>query len=99
VRRQLENSKQFRQLTFAGVGGGEPHIGLGRSPRQQPRLLEHHADTAGSRPVDGALKTAIEPGKDAQHRGLAAARRSHEGRDIALRERKGDIGEHLEAHP
>ena len=62
---------------------GEPHVLLDRAPRQQPRLLEHHAERAVGGQLDAALEIAVEPGDDPQQRGLAAAGRPDQRGDLA----------------
>ena len=75
----------------------EPHVLLDRAPRQQPRLLEHHAERAVRGQSHAALEVAIEPGDDAQQRGLAAARRPDQRADLAVAERERQLAEHAAA--
>ena len=67
-----------------------------RAPRQQPRLLEHHAERAVVGEPDGAVVVAVEAGDDPQQRGLAAARRADERADLAVAQREIDVAEHVE---
>ena len=49
---EAERVEQSRDLGFARVGRGEPHIVLDAAPRQEPRLLENHAHSSMRRDVD-----------------------------------------------
>ena len=78
-----ERREQRVEIGVGRLRRAEPHVLLHGAPRQQPRLLEHHAELAVVGQPHGAGVVAIEPGDDAQQRGLAAARRADQRRDRA----------------
>ena len=57
----------------------QPHVLFHGAPRQQPRLLEHHAEPAVVGQMHRARIVGIEARDDAQQRGLAAAGRADQG--------------------
>ena len=90
---EAERGEQGRDLGFARVGRGEPHVVLDAAPRQESRLLKNHAHSAMRRDVDRALEIAIEAGENAHQRRLAAAGRPDQRAGLAFLERERKIGD------
>ena len=96
VRRELEGLKQSRELLLRKIRCHQSHVVLDRAPRQQPWFLEHHGELAALRRTKRSGEIRIETGNDAQHGGLAAARRANQNPDLADRHSQCDVAEHLE---
>ena len=93
VLRKAERGEQGCDLGFARVGCGETHVVLDAAPRQEPRLLKHHARSDMGRDVNGAFVVAIEAGENAQQRRLAATGRPDERAGLAFLKRERKIGD------
>jgi len=61
-------------------GAAKPHVCFDRPPRQQPRLLKHHADPCACRTRHAALIVMVETGGGFQHGALAAPGRDRRTR-------------------
>ena len=93
---QPERVEQPVQYGVARLRRGEAHVLLDGAPRQQPRFLEHDAEPAVRRQPHGAFEVRIEPGNDAKQRGLAAAGRTDQRRDLSARDSDRESAEHLQ---
>ena len=93
---EAERRKQRGQRGIGRPRRGEPHVLLHRAPRQEPRLLEHHAERAVRGQRHAAVEVAVEPGDDAQQGGLAAARRPDQRGHLAAGEAERELAQHLE---
>ena len=93
MRGEASDLEQRRQRVGRRVRRRQPDIVLDRAPRQQPRLLEHHAEPAVMRQLHRAVVVAIEAGDDAEQCGLAAARRPDQRADFAIAQAKRQIGD------
>src|ERR1700733_2328899 len=78
---------------------GKTHVVVDAAPRQEPRLLEDHADPDIGGDLNGALEIAIESGEDAHQGRLAAAGGPDQRASLALLERERKIGEGRNALP
>src|SRR3954447_26405297 len=94
-----EREKERVQHIFLGIRSCEPHILLECPPGQQPRLLEYDAQSAGIGESDVAFIVPVEPGDDAQQRGLAAARGTNQRTDLAAAKPQRQCIEHPELFP
>ena len=81
----------------------ELDVGERGLPRQQGRVLEHHADLVGHGrrnrlTVDAGLAAGRpdQARQDLQQRGLAAAARSDQGDELPFGDRERDVGERLD---
>src|SRR5258708_16762906 len=57
---QFQNRKKRGELFIASLRRGKPHVVIDRPPRQQPRLLKHHAYPCACRTGDAALIVVVE---------------------------------------
>ena len=78
--------------------GRQQHVVEYGPPFQQQRLLKHHADIARGiewrarvADLDGAAVGVVKPGRDFQHRGLAAAGRPDQRDQLAFLHVHGDV--------
>ena len=100
VRGEAERREQRVEIGVSRLRRAEPHVLFDRAPRQQARLLEHHAEPAVLRQAHGAGEIAVDPGDDAQKRRLAAAGRADQRRHRAVPEaRTSGRGERRAARP
>ncbi len=82
---------------------GQQHVLEHRAPRQQHGRLEHHADIgmrAGDlapADVDGSGAAVLEPERELEQAALAAARRSDERDELAVRDVERDLADRLDA--
>src|ERR1700761_3214997 len=92
---QLQCCEQRRKPYLVDIRRGQPDILFDRAPRQQPRLLEHHADPylLGARHAPSIIM--IEAGENPEQGGLAATGGTDDDADLAPLEREGDMVEHV----
>src|SRR5258708_26438847 len=92
---QFQNRKKRGELFIASLRRGKPHVVIARPPRQQPRLLKHHAYPCACRTDDTALIVVVEAGDDLQHGSLAAAGWADKYANLSGAKRKVEIDEHV----
>src|SRR6185295_13517746 len=92
--REAERLEQGAERGIGRLRRGKPYVLLDRTPRQQPRLLEHHAEHAVRGQRYATLEVAVEPGNDPQQRGLAAARWAYQRGHFAVGEAERELAEH-----
>ena len=93
---EAERAEQAIHRGVACLRRGKPHVLFDRAPRQQPRFLEYNTEPAVRRQPHAAFEFRIEPDDDAKQRGLAAAGRTDQRRDFAIRQSERHIAEHVE---
>src|SRR5262249_24523047 len=96
VRVETQRAEQRVEVRLSRLRRSKPHVLLERAPRQQSRLLEHHAELTVVGERNGAVGVAVEAGDDPQQGGLAASGRANQGADLAACEAQRQPVDHME---
>ena len=92
-------AQRHEQGVEVGIGRfrrAQPDVLLYGAPRQQPRLLEYHAELAVVGQMHRAGVVGIEARDDAQQRGLPAAGRAHQCADRSGLEGERHVAQHFD---